>query len=117
MSRGQGDAVLGGSRCWPRQLIGGEGEASPDIIDGEFGEVGEQLRDGHPTGEVLQHIPDGDPHATNARLAATRAGFDGDEMGGFHDLILLAWYCEVNERCLPGTTLRLVRLVILTHWA
>src|SRR5437868_5677516 len=40
-----------GSRSRPRQLAGGVGQTGPDVLDRQFGEVGEQFLDGHAAGE------------------------------------------------------------------
>jgi hypothetical protein len=87
----------GGSRGRPRQLGGGVRQAGPDVLRGQLGEVGEQLIDGHPTGEVLQHVPDGDSHPADARLAAPFARLDGDQVCVVHSRSLPACRRGVNE--------------------
>jgi hypothetical protein len=88
------------SRGGPRKLAGGEGEAGPDVVGRQFGEVCQQLRDGHPAGEVFQHVSHRDPHATDAGLTAPFARLDGDELRVVHTKNLPVRWRAVNERAI-----------------
>src|SRR5947209_2962226 len=95
---GTGSGRTRGSRGRPGQLGGGVRQAGPDVLGGQFWEVGEQFIDSHPASEVLEHVPDGDPHAADARLAAPLARLDSDEVRVVHTHSLPARRCTVNER-------------------
>src|SRR5947209_8598963 len=103
---GTGSGRTAGSRGRSRQLVGGKGEAGPDVVGSELRKIGEQLRDGHPASEILQHIAHRDPHAADARLPAPLARLDGDELRIVHAQSLPVQWHAVNERAsdlLPRT--------------
>ncbi len=52
---------------------GGEHDRSLHVIDGEFGEVHDDLRCGHPGCEVLEDIDNSDSGADKAGLAGSHA--------------------------------------------
>ena len=82
-----GSHRAGASRGCNEELpfaVGGEGEASANIVTGKFGEVGENLGLGHAGGEILQNVLNSDSHATNTGLPAAFAWFDGDDVVVVH---------------------------------
>lgn len=73
--------------CWrsvavdSRELmlpVGGESEASTNVLDDQLGVVLEDLFFRHPLGQPVQHVIDRDTHAADAGLPASLAGLDGD---------------------------------------
>src|SRR5258706_11028681 len=71
-------------RSEPSFTIGGERETCLDVLARQIRKVGEDLFDRHPRSEVTQQVGYGDPHSADARLAATLARFDGDDLAVVH---------------------------------
>jgi hypothetical protein len=65
--------------------IRSESKTHPDVFSGEIGELFQEFFLGHAAGQVLQNIGDCHPGSTNARLAASLAGFNGYDIFVFYD--------------------------------
>src|SRR3954451_10730737 len=75
---GTGSGRTGGSYAQPPLAVGCERQARLQIFSGQLGKVGQQLVGRHAPREVLQDVLHGHPHATDARLPAPLARFDGN---------------------------------------
>ena len=80
-----------------RQLTGRKSETSANIVLGEFREIGKYLRNSHSTSKVFQYVAHGNPHSADARLPASLAWFDGNEMRQVHIRSLSTRWPEVNQ--------------------
>ncbi len=69
--------------------VSGIGEASEDVVLGEFGVVGDDRLMGHASGEPAQHVGHRDAQAADAGATAALAGLDGDDGLIVHVLVLL----------------------------
>lgn len=65
-------------------MVIGVRQTGLDVIAREVRKIDQYLVDAHATGEILQYILDGNPHAPNCRLVATLAGLDGDDLALVH---------------------------------
>jgi hypothetical protein len=75
-------------------MVRREGKACADVGRRQIGEVIKELLDRHASGKVLQDIPDRDPKAANARLAAPFARLECDMPLPIHAP-------SVGRACLP----------------
>lgn len=84
-------APSGGWRVSKAALArGGECQGGSDVIRLQIGEIGQDLRLGHPTGEVLQDVSDGDARAPDAGLPAPDPRGQRNEVFQSHGTMLSA---------------------------
>lgn len=57
-----------------------ESEARPYILGRQVWKVGQHFVRGHATGQILQHVLDVNPHPAYARLPATLARLNRDQL-------------------------------------
>ena len=81
--------------------IGGECEASLDVLGGQVREVGEDFFDRHARREVFQNILHGHAQPPDAGLAAAFVRLDGDELRVVHDFTLHRPPPPVNDGAIP----------------
>ena len=94
-------------RDQPPLAISGEREAGPDVLARQVREVPEQIVLGHARRQVVEHVGDRYPQATDARLAAAFSRLDGDPIQARHGLSLRNDQPWVKQR--PGTRNRRCR--------
>jgi len=59
--------------------VGGESEASLQILGGKIGKVGEDFRFGHAAGEIIEDIVNRDAEPADARFAAALVCLDRND--------------------------------------
>src|SRR5689334_17072971 len=84
-------ALRGGNAHEPALAVSREGQARADVLAGQLRKVGEDLGLTHPAGEVGQDVPDGEPGASDARLAEADLGVDDDAGAVVHAGMLRPW--------------------------
>ena len=73
--------------------MGGEGEASGEVLGFQFREVFEDLFLGHATGKVFEYVFHRDTHSPDAGLAAALVRANGDAIMKVHGrkIALVGW--------------------------
>ena len=96
--------------------VGGVGEASPDVLKRQFGELLDDLHIGHASGEPAENVINRDAHPADTRASTAFAGFDRDDFSVVHTVTLRhsgAWSkacesqavacIEPRKGCMPTT--------------
>lgn len=84
--------------------ISREGEASTDVLGCEVGEIGEDLPFRHPGSEILEDIVHGNAQPADARLSATLARLNRDDISVVHMPMVGASFPAVNSNHAPDVT-------------
>ena len=77
--------------------ISGIAEAGENVFFSEVRKVLKKLFLGHPRSKIVQHVIDGNSHSANARLAATLARLDRDDVLITHGVILNGEHSRSKE--------------------
>jgi len=78
--------------------LGGVGEASPHVVARQLGKLRHDLVLGHARREIAEDVTDGDPRATDTRLAEANGRIDGDPLEEIRDAGIAPVGCSMRGR-------------------
>lgn len=76
--------VLSADHSQASLMIRSESKTCPNVFFGQFGKISENGRNAHSSSEILEHVGNGDSHATDTWLTAALSRLNRDNIAVVH---------------------------------